>query len=122
MKSEAGTFTPNSSSVTVLLNDNTLNVKALFLQIGKNTAVGEGSTGFTDGVTNRSKSILINSASRSSRRSTTHCITHYDYISSTVQAVIAGRAVSGSFSTPGQFTLPFDIYSAIPIDYIVIGD
>jgi hypothetical protein len=109
MKTEAGTFSVNSSSATILLNDTSFNVKGLFLQTTSPAITGRIATGFTDGVTNRS----------GPPRSTTYCLTAY---SGTTRKV-ACRSVAGGFSTPGEFTLAFDDFDpAIPFDFIVYGD
>lgn len=109
MKVEVGSFAANSSSVTVLLNDSTLTVKGIVFLNSGSTVSGKVVTGFTDGTTNRS----------GSPRSTTYCVQAYG---GTTQKV-AGKSVSGSFSTPGEFTLAFDKFdAAYPIDFMVYGD
>lgn len=123
MKTESKSFTPNSSTVVVSLDDPTINVKALFLQVAINsTTSAEESTGFTDGVNARSKSSLVAGSKKESKRSTTYAITHYQDVSGTVTRKIAGKPAAGAFGTTGEFTLTFDNYASIPIDYMVIGD
>lgn len=123
MKTEVGSFTPNSSVCIVGLNDPTINIKALFLQISPNsTSVAEGSSGFTDGVATRSKSSLVTSSKRESKRSTTYAITHYQDVGGVTTRKIAGKPSAGAFGIVGEFSLDFDNYAAISIDFMVIGD
>lgn len=123
MKIEVGSFTPNSSTVIVGLNDAALNVKGVYLQIAPNsTTTAEESTGFTDGANSRSKSSLVVGTKKESKRSTTYAITHYQDVSGVTTRKIAGKPAVGAFSTPGEFTLTFDNYAAISIDFMVIGD
>ncbi len=124
MKIATKSFTPNSTNVTVLLDDDTLVVKGLFLQISPDsTTRGESSTGFTDGTNARSKSLLITSSKRESKRSTTYAITNYQDVSGTTTRKIAGKPAAGAFGTAGEFSLTFDDYDGItPIDYTVIGE
>ncbi len=124
MKVEAGTFSANSSSVTALLNDDTLNIKGILFQISPDTTVtSEASTGFSDGMTNRSKSLLVTSTKRESHRSTTYSVLHYKDISGTSTRKIAGKLATGGLTTAGEFTMDFTNYDAsIPIDFMVYGD
>lgn len=109
MKSEVGSFVPNSNSVTVLLNDATLNVKGIFLQVASTSLTGSVITGFTDGVENRS----------GAPRSTTYCIQGY----SGTTLKVAGKSVAGGLSTPGEFTLSFPVFDGLTkIDFTVVGD
>lgn len=109
MKVETGQFLPNSTSVTVLLNDSTLNVKGLFLQVASSSIGGGVITGFTDGVKNRS----------GAPRSTTYCIQVY----SGTTLKVAGKSTTGSFSTQGEFTLSFPTYDGLTyVDFTVVGD
>lgn len=124
MKVETGTFSVNSSSATILLEDDTINIKGIFFQIGADsTTVAEESSGFTDGTRNRAKSTLVTSSKRESKRSTTYCITHYRDVSGTTTRKIAGKIAAGGLSTPGEFAMTFDNYDVnIPIDFTVVGD
>lgn len=109
MKTETGQFLPNSNSVTVLLNDSTMNVKGLFLQVASSSITGSVITGFTDGIKNRS----------GAPRSTTYCIQAY----SGTTLKVAGKSVTGSFSAPGEFTLSFPTFDGLTyIDFMAVGD
>jgi hypothetical protein len=102
MKTEVGSFSANSSSVTVLLNDGTLNVKGIYFLF-------PNGSGFTDGITNRSM--------QGSNKSTTYCIDCYN------GATLQDAAYATSLSTAGEFTLHFDNYLAtVPIYFMVVGD
>lgn len=122
MKTEVGTLTADNSDVTVILEDDTLNIRGICFEVSPNsTSVGEASTGFSDGTRNRSKSLLVTSTKRESKRSSTYAITHYKDVSGTTTRKIAGYITY--ISTPGEFTLHFDNYdTAYPIDYFVLGD
>ncbi len=124
MKTEVGTFSLNSSSATILLEDDTLNIKGIYFQVSTNsTTTSEESSGFTDGVRNRSKSTLVSSTLRESKRSSTYCITHYKDVSGTATRKIASKVAANGLDTPGEFSLDSDNYDAtISIDYWVVGD
>jgi len=103
MKVEVGSFSANSSSVTVLLNDSTLNVKGIYF------TVPSGGSGFTDGTTNRSM--------QGSTNSTAYCVNCFN------GATHQLAAYATSLSTAGQFSLHFDNFLAtVPIYFMVVGD
>lgn len=109
MKTEVGTFSAGSNNVTVFLNDTTLNVKGIFLQISPLGITSNPTTGFGDGITNRSGCPL----------DMTYCITAY----SGTTNKLAGKTTSTSFSTPGQFSMYFFHYDpSYNIDFMVVGD
>ncbi len=124
MKSEAGSFLSTGSTEIIVLNDDTINVKAIFFQISKNsTSTAVASTGFSDSIANRAKAILEDSSKHESKRSTTYSILHYENVSGTVTLKIAGKVPANGFSTTGEFVVDFDNYdSTWPIDFMVIGD
>lgn len=123
MKTETGSFSVNTSSITVLLNDDTINIKSIFFQVGKDsTTSAEESSGFTDGVSHRSRSTLISGSLKESKRSTAYSIIHYRDVSGVSTRKIAGKVVTGGLSTAGEFEMSFDSYDVnTPIDYMVIG-
>lgn len=124
IKVETGTFSINTSSATILLSDDTLNIKGIYFQISTNsTTTAEESTGFTDGARNRAKSTLVSSSLKESKRSNVYCITHYKDVSGTATRKVAAKIPSGGLSTPGEFVIDSDNYDAtISIDYMVVGD
>lgn len=123
MKIETGSFTPSGSTVVLLLNDGSLNVKGIQFQISPTSSVGEASTGFSDGVRHRAKSLLVTSTKRESKRNISNAITHYKDVSGTTTLKIAGKPSASGFSTPGEVELTFSTYDpSISIDFMVIGD
>lgn len=124
MKAEVGSFTVVSSPMTVLLDDDTINIKAIHFSVSStDNTQAEASTGFTDGTRHRSKSTLVNSTKRVSRRSTTYAITHYKDVSGTVTRKIAGKPTATGLATAGEFELEFDNFDVNQsIDYLVVGD
>lgn len=123
MKTEVGSFSAASSTVVVLLNDSSINVKGVYFQISPISTTGESSTGFSDGTTSRAKSLLIVSTHRESRRSTVNAITHYKWENSSTTLKIAGKPSATGFNTTGEFEMTFSTYDpSISIDFMVIGD
>lgn len=124
MKVEVGSFTVVSSPTTVLLDDDTINIKGIFFQTSPDsTSQGEASTGFTDGLRHRAKSILVNGAKRESKRSTSYAITHYKDVSGTTTRKIAGKPTATGLQTAGEFEMQFDNFdSNQSIDFMVYGD
>lgn len=123
MKVEVGSFSPASSTVVLLLDDSTINVRGIHFQISPTSTTGEASTGFSDGTRHRAKSLLVISTSRTSKRSTTNAITHYKWVSGAATLKIAGKPTETGFSTPGEVEMTFSTYDpSISIDFMVIGD
>lgn len=121
MKTEVGTCTADISDITVILDDDTINIRGIFFQISPTTSTGEASTGFSDGTKNRAKSLLVTNTKRESKRTTSYAITHYKDVSGTTERKIAGYLTD--ISTPGEFSMHFDSLDAtIPIDFMVVGD
>lgn len=123
MKVEVNTFSLNNSSATILLEDDTINIKGIYFQVAPTSSTGESSTGFTDGTRNRAKSLLVTSTQRKSYRSNNYCITHYKEVGGVPTCKVAAKIATGGLSTPGEFELTVDYFDAtINIDYMVIGD
>jgi hypothetical protein len=120
-KVEVGSFTVNSGTVSVSLDDYTMNVRGVSFQVTPSTtSSAEASTGFSDGVKNRSKSILVDSTKRESYRSTTYAIMHYRNVSGTSTRKLAGY-VTGL--PQGEINMTFDNYDAtLTVDFIAYGD
>lgn len=122
MKFEVGSFSANSSTATVLLNDGTLNVKGLFFSVTPTTTgSAEHSSGFDDSSTHRAESTLVDSTKHESYRSNAYGITHYRNVSGTTTRKLAGYVTD--LSTAGQFSMNFDNYDAsLVIDFVAYGD
>lgn len=121
MKVEVGSFTPNSASTTVYLNDSSLQIKGIRFRVTKNsTSTVYFSEGFSDGTTNRAASILESSTKHESKRSTSNSITHYEDVSGTTTLVQAG--VITDISTAGEFSMNWSAYNATSVDFEAIGD
>jgi hypothetical protein len=121
MKVETGSFTPTGTTSVILLDDDTLVVKGIWLQISPTSSTGEASTGFSDGTRHRAKSLLVTSTKRESKRSTTQAITHYKDVSGTTTLKIAGKPTD--LSVPGEFEMTFSTYDpSISIDFMVVGE
>lgn len=121
MKVEVGSFTVNSSSVSLTLDDYTLNVKGIFFQVTPSTtSSAEASTGFGDGVSHRSKSILVDGTKHESYRSSTYDIMHWRNVSGTSTRKLAGYITS---LPQGEINMTFDNYDAtLTVDFIAYGD
>lgn len=121
MKVETGSFTPTGTTTVILLDDSTINIKGVYFQISPTSSIGEASTGFSDGVRHRSKSLLVTSTKRESKRSTTNAITHYKDVSGATTLKIAGKPTD--LSVAGEIEMTFTTYDpSISIDFMVIGD
>lgn len=123
-KVEVGSFNVFTSPMTVILDDDTINVKAIHFQVCPTGTTGEASTGFTDGVKHRAKSLLVTSTKRESKRSVTYGITHYKDVGGVTTLKLAGKPTAGGLGVAGEFELEFaaGFDSSIPVDFMVIGD
>ena len=118
MKIEIGTFTPDASSKTLVLDDDTLQIKAIHFQVSKAGTNVNLSTGFSDSIKNRA-AYTTDNASKKSGRSTTYSVNHYD--STTLK--LAGSIPATGFDTVGEFTMNFDnIDSSYTVDFIAYGE
>jgi len=122
MKVEVGSFTANSSTVVILLDDSAMNVKGVCFQVTPSTtSSAEASTGFGDGVKSRSKSILVDGTKHESYRSSTYSVMHYRNVSGTSTRKLAGYI--SSLANTGEIDLTFDTYDGtLTVDYIAYGD
>lgn len=121
MKAEVSSWTPGGTGTrTLLLNDDTINVKLITLWIGTTGNRVSFSYGSSDGSNHRSVSVLDDSPVIRTE-STTYAITHYKKTSNALDRIIAGYVTS--FSTTGEVQFYFDDADlGYPLMYSVIGD
>lgn len=113
MKSEVLGFTINSNlNHTILLNDSTIDLTELELEVaprsGTNETNMQWSRGHTDFLTSFAQSTTNGSITR---ESTTYCIMHYQGTTKKLSATYSSKAT-------GQFTLNFD---ANDVTYTIRG-
>lgn len=119
MKVEVGSFTPASSSVTVILDDDTLVIKGLEFKISKTGSNVNFSSGFTDGTTNKAEFTLYDTV-KASGRTSSYCIYHKADVSGTATVKLA--AIPTSLDT-GEFTLNFANYdNSYTVDFMAFGE
>lgn len=121
MKSEPFSFTPSTSGVTVILDDDTLNVDFIFCQISKNGSNVNASTGFSNGVKHRAKWALDDSI-KDSGRTTSYCAYHKKNSSGSAVVAVAGKPAANWNTTTGEFSMSFDTAdTSYTVDGYVLG-
>lgn len=121
MKTEAGSFTPQAST-TLVLNDDTMDVKGVYFQIRKNGSNVNVGTGFSDGSANRGGYNLDDTV-KDTGRSTTYSIMSNKNVSGASTIANRGKVDSGGFSTTGEIQMTFDnVDNSYTVDYFAIGE
>lgn len=120
MKTEVGSFTPASGTVTVYLNDATLDPKGIFFEVGKNGSNVNYSSGFSDTVGHKSAWTFKQGSLEDSGRSGTKAILHKKI--ATTPIVTALEATCTAFRT-GEFDVNFTTYdNSYTVNFMVVGD
>lgn len=121
MKTEVGSFTPSASS-TVTLDDDTFQVKGIFLEVSKNGSNVNLGSGFSDSIKNRAI-FSLDDTIKDSGRSTTYCVLTKKNVSGVSTISNAGKVITNGFSVAGEFSMSFDnVDNSQTINFIVVGD
>jgi hypothetical protein len=122
MKAEPFSFTPSTSGNTIILDDDTLEVKYILTQICKNGSNVNASTGY-DTIAKKRAKYCLNDSIKDSGRTTAHSCYHKKDNGGSPAVVVQGRVASGGFSTPGEIVFEFDTAdSSYTVDGLAVGE
>lgn len=122
MKIEVGSSTVNGTgNHTVVLNDDTIDIKSLEVWLGKSSAVDSNfALGMTDGARQRCVSTFNDGTVKNTATSTTKILIHYRN-SSGLDLYVEGSATD--IATTGEFTINFSVLdTSTQFFYRVIGE
>lgn len=122
MKVAVGSFTPQSGTNIITINDDeTINVAGIIFHVAKAGSSVNLSSGLATESSNRA-ACTLDSTSKSSNRSNTQSVFHEAYVSGIVTK-LAGHVVTGGFAVTGEFEMYFDnADSGYTINYMVVGE
>ncbi len=122
MKTECGSFTPSTSGVTLVLDDDSLVVKGVFFQICKNGTNINGSTGFDDSIKHRAKYCLRDTI-EDSGRTTSYSMYHKKNSGGVATVAVAGKVITNGFANAGEVGMSFDTAdTSYSVEFMVVGD
>lgn len=121
MKTESGSFTPQSTTI-LSLDDATMDVKGVYFQVRKNGSNINVGTGFSDSIKNRGGYNLDDTV-KDSGRSTTYSIMSNKNVSGASTIANRGKVDTNGFATTGEITMSFaNVDNSYVVDFFAIGD
>lgn len=121
MKTEAFSFTPQSS-VSLTLDDDTMDVKGVYFQVRKNGSNVNIGTGFSDGTRNRG-GYNLHDTINDTGRSTTYCVMANKNVGGVSTIANRGKVDANGFATTGEIQMTFDnVDNAYTIDGFAVGE
>lgn len=117
MKTEVISFTPDDSVVAVILNDDTITVDSIELEVVKPGSTVNLGKGYSDGVRNKAIYTLDDTI-KNTGVTETYCAYAKKNVSGVATVAIAGKPQVDGFATTGEVWFDFDNYDA---NYIIIG-
>jgi hypothetical protein len=122
MKTETNSFTPTSGPCTIVLDDDTMNVKGVYFQVRKNGSNVNVGTGFSDSIKNRGGYNLDDTV-QDSQRSTAYCVFNNKLSGGVSTTANRGKVNANGFSATGEIDMTFDnVDNAYTVDFFAIGD